>query len=121
MQQFNQHLKEEHLERETLKLVLQLQNDFDLLRYLLFSPVETISNKDITVKNSATSSLTNPKTNPHHNLNPNPPSSFFPLPGPGEPKLRRSTPVCAVGPRRTKTNTTATLICSRYSTRRKLI
>ena len=28
----------------------------------------------------------------------------FPLPGPGEPKLRRSTPVGAVGPPRTKTN-----------------
>ena len=38
IQQFNQHLKAEHLERQTLQLiVLQLQNDCALLRYLLFS------------------------------------------------------------------------------------
>ena len=73
------------------------------MRYLLFSPVETISNKEITVKNSATSPLFKSKTNP----NPNPPSSAFRLPSPGEPKLRRSTPVGAVGPPRTKTNHTA--------------
>ena len=36
IQQFTQHLKEEHLDRQTLQLiVLQLQNDFALLRYLL--------------------------------------------------------------------------------------
>ena len=53
--QFNQHLKAEQLDRQTLQLILlQLQNDFALLRYLLFSPVETTSNKDISVKNSAT-------------------------------------------------------------------
>ena len=39
IQQFNQHLKAEHLDRQTLQLfVLQLQNDLALLRYLLFSP-----------------------------------------------------------------------------------
>ena len=37
IQQFNQHLKAEHLDRKSLQLnVLQLQNDFSLLRYLLF-------------------------------------------------------------------------------------
>ena len=99
IQHFNQHLKAEHLDRQTLQpIVLQLQNDFALLSYLLFSPVETISNKDIAVMKSATSPPFNP------NPNPNPTSSAFPLPGPGEPKLRRFTPVCAVGPPRTKTN-----------------
>ena len=104
IQQFNQHLKEEHLDRQTIPLVvLQLQNDLALLRYLLFSPVETISNKIITVKNSVTSPLFISKPNP----NPNPPSSAFPLSGPGKPKLRRSTPVGAVAPPRTKTNNSA--------------
>ena len=102
IQQFNQHLKAEHLDRQTLQLiVLQLQNDFALLRYLLFSRVKTVSDKDIAVQNSATSPLLNPKANP------NPTSPAFPLPGPGEPKLRRSTPVGAVGPPRTKTNISA--------------
>ena len=112
IQQFNQHLKAEHLDRQTLQLiVLQLQNDFAVLHYLLFSPVETISNKDITVKHSATSPLLNSKVNPNHypnpNLNPNPTSSAFPLPDPGEPTPRRSTPVGDVGPPGTKTNNTA--------------
>ena len=45
IKQFNQHLKAEQLDRQTLQLVLpQLQNDFALLRYLLFPPVETVSN-----------------------------------------------------------------------------
>ena len=104
IRQFNQHLKAEHLDRQTLQLiVLQLQDDFALLRYLLFSPVETISNKDFAVKNSATSPLFIPKPNP----NPNATSSAFPVPGPGEPKLRRSIPVGSVGPPRTKTNNSA--------------
>ena len=108
IKQFNQHLKAEQLDRQTLQLILlQLHNDFALLRYLLFAPVETISNKKITVKNSATSPLFNPKAKPNPNLNPNPTSAAFPLPGPGEPKLHRSTPVGAVGPPRTKTNNTA--------------
>ena len=104
IQQFNQHLKDEHLDRQTLHLlVLQLQNDFALLRYLLFSPVETISNKDLTVKNSATSPLFNSKHCPSRV----PTSSAFALSGPSEPKLHRSTPVGAVGPPRTKTNNSA--------------
>ena len=89
-------MKAEHLDRQTLQLiVLQLQNDFPLLRYLLFS------NKDIAVKNSANSLLHN------HNPNPHPTSSAFSLPFIGEPQLRRSTPVGAVGPPRAKTNTSA--------------
>ena len=108
IKQFNQHLKAEQLDWQTLQLILlQLQNDFPLLRYLLFSPVDTISNKDNTVKNSATSLLLDSKPNP----NPNPASSAFPLPGPGEPKLHRSTPVGAVGPPRTKTNKPANADC----------
>ena len=60
IQQFNQHLKAPHLDRQTLQLiVLQLQNDFASLRYLLFS------NKNIAVKNSATSPLINPNPNPN--------------------------------------------------------
>ena len=106
IQQFNQHLKEEHLDRQTLQLiVLQLQNDFALLRFLHFSPVKIASDKDFAGKNSATSPLLNPKANP--NSNPNPTSSAFPLPGPVEPELRPSTPVGAVAPPRTKTNNTA--------------
>ena len=92
-------MKADQLDRQTLQLfLLQLQNDFALLRYLLFSPVETISNKDITVKNSATSPLLNSKPNPNST------SSAFPLPGPGEHTILRSTPLGAVGPPRTKTN-----------------
>ena len=106
IKQFNQHLKAEQLDRQTLQLILlQLQNDCALLRYLLFSRVETISNNDTTVKNSATSPLL--KYNPNPNPNPKPTSSAFPLSGPGEHKLLRSTPVGAVGPPRTETNNTA--------------
>ena len=106
IKQFNQHLKAEQLDRQTLQLILlQLQKDFALLRYLLFPPVETISNKNITEKNSATSPLFNPDAYP--NPNPNPTSAAFLLPGPGEPKLHRSTPVGAVGLPTTKTNSTA--------------
>ena len=78
VQQFYQHFKAGHLDRQSLQLiVLQLQNDFALLRYLLFSPIETISNKVIAVKNSATSPLFNPQ--PNHN----PTLSAFSLCGPG--------------------------------------
>ena len=74
IKQFNQHLKAEQLDRQTLQLILlQLQNYFALLRYLLFSPVETTSNKDINVKNSATSPLYTPSPNP----NPNPHFAIF--------------------------------------------
>ena len=100
IQHFNQHLKAEHLDRQTLQLIVfQLQNDFALLRGLLFS------NKDIAAKNSATSPLLNP--NPTPNPNRNPTSPAFPLPSIDEPKLRRSTPVGAVGPPIAKTNISA--------------
>ena len=117
IQQFSQHLKAEHLDRQILQLnVLQLQIDFALLRYLHFSPVETIFNKDISVKNSATSPLINPNPNPH------PTSSAFPLPCTDDPKFRRSTPVGAVGPSRAKTRKQTILqapISNPHPTRRK--
>ena len=107
IQQFNQHLKAEKLDRQILQLiVLQLQNDFAILRYLLFSSAETLPSKDITVKNSATSPLLNSTAKPNPNPNPTPTSSALPLPGPGAPKLHRSTPVGAVGPPRIKINNT---------------
>ena len=86
-------------------MLFSCKNDFALFRYLLFSPVETISNEVITVRNSATSPLFNPKANP--NPHPNPTSTALPLSGPSEHKLLRSTPVGAVGPPRTKTNNSA--------------
>ena len=115
IQQINQHLKTEELDRQILQLVvLQLQNDFAVLRHLLFSSAETIPNQDITVKDTATSPLFDPTSNPNPNANPNPnpnPScpliSTFPLPGPKAPTLRRPTPVGAVGTARTKTNNNA--------------
>ena len=108
IKQFSQHLNAEQLDRQTLQLILlQFQNDFALLRYLLFSPAETISNKNVTVNISATSLLLNPNVSPNPNPNPNPISVAFPLPGPGEHTILRSTPVGAVGPPRTKTNNTA--------------
>ena len=71
IQQFNQHLKAEKLDRQILQLVvLQLQNDFAVLRYLLFSSSETISNKDTTVKDTATSPLFDINANPNPNINP---------------------------------------------------
>ena len=71
------------------------------MRYLLFSPVETISNKDTAVEKSATTLLSNP------NSNHNPTSSAFPIPGFGDPKLRRSTSVGAVGPSKAKADNSA--------------
>ena len=113
IQQFHQHLKAEKIDRQILQLVvLQLQNDLAVLRYLLFSSTETIPNKDTTVKDTATSPLfdttAHPNPNPNPNPNPSPPStsSAFPLPGPRAPTLRCSTPVGAVGPPRPKTNNT---------------
>ena len=51
IQQFNQHLKAEKLDRQILQLVvLQLQNDFAVLRYLLFSSTETLPNKILLLK-----------------------------------------------------------------------
>ena len=72
IQQFNQHLKAEKLDRQILQLiVLQLQNDFAVLRYLLFSSTETIPNKDNIVKDTATSPLFDTNANPNPNPNPN--------------------------------------------------
>ena len=109
IQQFHQHLKAEKLDRQILQLVvLQLQNDFAVLRYLLFSSTETIPNKDITVKDTATSPLFDTNANPNPNPNPSShPTSAFPPSGPRAPTLRRSTPVGAVGTAKTKTNNTA--------------
>ena len=99
IKQFSQHLKVEQLDRQTLQLILlQLRNDFALLRYLLFSPVDTIPNKHITVKDSATSPLLDSKPNPI----PNPASTACTE----APKLRLLTPVGAVGPPRPKTSNT---------------
>ena len=96
IQQFNQHSKAEHLDRQTLQLIaLQLQNDFALLRYLLFS------DKDIAAKESAIGPLIN------HNRNLNPTSSSFTLPCNDDAQLRLFTPVGAVGPARTETNNSA--------------
>ena len=113
IQQFQQHLKAEKIERQILQLVvLQLQNDLAVLRYLLFS-TGTIPNKDVTVKDAATSPLLDITAHPNPNANPNPipsphsASSAFSLPGPRAPTLRRSTPVGAVGTAKTKTNNTA--------------
>ena len=107
-------MKAEKLDRQILELVvLQLQNDFAVLRYLLFSSTETTPNKDITVKDTATSPLFDTTAHPNPNLNPNPnpsphsTSSAFPLPGPRALTLRRSTPVVTVGTGKTKTNNTA--------------
>ena len=95
-QQFNQHLKAEHKDRQALQLIaLQLQNGFALLRYLLFS------DKDTAAKDSATSPLINPSPNP------NPTSPAFTQPCTDDAKHRRSTPVGAVGPARARTNNSA--------------
>ena len=89
IQQFNQYLKAEHLDRQALQLIaLQLQNDFVLLRYLLFSDQGTAA------KDSTTSPI----------INPNPTSSTFSLPFADDARFHRSTPVGAVGPSREKTN-----------------
>ena len=91
IQQFNQYLKAEHLDRQALQLIaLQLQNDFVPLRYLLFSDQGTAA------KDSTTSPIINP--------NPNPTSSTFSLPFADDAQFHRSTPVGAVGPPREKTN-----------------
>ena len=106
IQQFNQYLQAQHLDRKTLQLIVpQLQNDFALLRYLLFSSVGTVAIFGISVKNSATSQLINPNPNP--NLSPNPISTALLLPCGDEPRVRRSTPVGAVGPPKAKTNNSA--------------
>ena len=108
IQQFHQHFKAEKLDRQILQLVvLQLQNDLAVLRYLLFSSTGTIPNKDVTVKDAATSPLVDTTAHPNPNPSPHSTSSAFSLAGPRAPTLRRSTPVGTVGPPRTKTNNTA--------------
>ena len=100
IQQLNQQLKAENLDRQALQLIaLQLQNDLTLSRYLLFS------DKDPAAKDSATSPISNPT--PHPTPNPNLTSSAFTLPCTDDAQLHRSTPVGAVGPSRAKTNTPA--------------
>ena len=87
-------MKAEHLHRQALQLIaLQLQNDFALLRYLLFS------DEDSAAKDSTSSPLINP--------NPNLTSYAFTLPCPDDAKFRRSTPVGAMGPTKAKTNSSA--------------
>ena len=94
VQQLNQQLKAENLDRQALQLIaLQLQNDFALLRYLLFSDKAT----------AATDFAPSPLINP----NPNPTSSASTLPCTDDARLGRSTPVVAVGPSRAKTNNSA--------------
>ena len=102
LQQFYQHLKAEQLDRMILQAtVLQLQNDFALLRYLLFSSVGTIPFIDFSLIISATSPSISP------NPNPNPTSNALLNPRAAEPSVRRSTPEDAVAPRRTKANNSA--------------
>ena len=73
IQQLNQQLKAENPDRQALQLIaLQLQNDFALLRYLVFS------DKDTAAKDSATSPIINPNPNP--TPNPNHTSSAFTVP-----------------------------------------
>ena len=74
IQQFHQHLKAEKLDRQIIQLVvLQLQNDLAVLRYLLFSSTGTIPDKDVTVKDAATSPLLDTTAHPNPNANPKPP------------------------------------------------
>ena len=104
IQQFNQHLKAERLDRKTLQhIVLQLQNDFALLLFMLFSSVGTIPISDNFVEILATGPTIHPKPYP----NPNPTSNELPLPCAAEPSDCRSTPVGAVGPPGAKTNNSA--------------
>ena len=108
IQRLNQYLKAEKLDRQIIQLiVLQLQNDFAVLRYLLFSSTETIPNKDITVKDTATSPLFDTTPHPNPNPSPHPIPSAFPLPGPRAPTLHHPTPVGRAGPPRSKTYNTA--------------
>ena len=130
IQQFNQHLKAEKLDRQLLQLVvLQLQNDFAVLRYLLFFPTETIPHKDITVKDTATSPLFAPTANPNPNANANPnpnpnPSSqllsAFPLPGPRAPTFVVLPRWALWGQPKQKQTILQTPISNPYPTRKKL-
>ena len=123
IQQFNQHLKAEKLDRQILQLVvLQLQNDFAVLRYLLFSSTGTIPNKDVTAKDAATSPLLDTTANPNPNPNPNPSShlpSAFSLPGPRAPTLRRLPRWALWEQPEQKRTILQTSILSRHPTRRE--
>ena len=102
IQQFHQPLKVEQFDQKTRKIiVLQLQNDLALLRYLLFSSVGTIPVSDKSIRNSTTSPPINPIPNP------NPASNAPLLPCAAEPSVRNSTPGGAVGTPRAKTNNSA--------------
>ena len=73
IQQLHQKLKAENLDRQALQLVAHpLQNDFALLRYLLFS------DKDTAAQDSATSPIIKPNPNPTPNHNPASPLSHSP-------------------------------------------
>ena len=88
-------MKAENLDRQALQLIaLQLQNDFALLRYLLFRDEDT----------AAEDSAPSPLINPHPKPNLNPTSSAFTLTCTDDARLRRFTPVGAVEPSRAKTN-----------------
>ena len=94
-------------------IVLQLQNDFALLRYLLFSSVGTIPVSDTSVQDSATSPLIN------SNPNPKPTSNALLIPCSAEPLVCRSTPEGALDhPERTQT-TLQTLTFSPHPTHGK--
>ena len=68
IQQLHRQKKAEQLDRKTLRIiVLQFQNGFALLRYLLFFSVGSFPISDPSVKNSATSQSINPNPNPTSN------------------------------------------------------
>ena len=99
IQQFHQHLKAEQLDRKAINVfVLQPQNDFAFLRYLLFSSAGTNPISDPAVKNYANS----PLINPNPNFNPLPTALL--LPWADKTQLRCSTLEGAVWPPRAKRN-----------------
>ena len=88
-------MKVEQLDRRILQtIVLQLRNDFALLRYLLFSSMGTSPISDNPGNNSASIPP----------IKPNPTSTALPIPCADEPLVRLSTPEGAVGSTRAKTN-----------------
>ena len=108
IQQFHQLLKAEQLDRRTLQFIdPQPQNEFALLRYMLFSSIGTTPMSNTSVNNSAISPSTT--LNPNPNRNPNPTSVALPIPCVDEPSARRSTPEGAVGPPATETTHSASI------------
>ena len=104
IQQFHQHLKTEQLDRMRLQIfVFQLQNEFALLRFLLFFSLGTFPISDTSVKNSANCPPINPKPNPNPNLT----SNAFLLPCAVETSVRSSNLEDDVGPPRAKPNIAA--------------